>query len=68
MATRRERLAEFAPDKDTQLGSKVELLCQDRDHSYVLPFTCHRTEGERRQHVDRAARTALQISGWGRSQ
>lgn len=43
MATRAERLAEFTTDKEPQPGSEVELLCEDHNATYVLPFSCQRT-------------------------
>lgn len=45
MATRAERLAEFTTDKEPQPGSEVELLCEDHNATYVLPFSCQRTGG-----------------------
>lgn len=45
MATLAERLAEFTTDQEPHLDSDVELLCQDHNGTYVLPFPCHRTEG-----------------------
>jgi hypothetical protein len=45
MVTRTERLAEFATDEEPQPGFEVELLCEDHNGTYVLPFPCHRTEG-----------------------
>ncbi len=45
MVTRAERLSEFTTDQEPHLDSEVELLCQDHNGTYVLPFPCHRTEG-----------------------
>jgi hypothetical protein len=45
MATRTERLAEFTTDADPQPGLEVELLCEDHNGTYLLPFSCHRAEG-----------------------
>ncbi len=45
MATRTKRLAEFTTDVEPQPGSDVELLCEDHNGTYVLPFPCHRVDG-----------------------
>ncbi len=45
MATHAERLAEFTTDEEPRPGSEVELLCEDHNGTYVLPFPCHRAEG-----------------------
>jgi hypothetical protein len=43
MATRAERLAEFTTDREPQSGFEIELLCEDHNGTYVLPFPCHRS-------------------------
>lgn len=45
MATRSGRLAEFKVDQEPQPGSDVELLCEDHNGTYLLPFPCRRVEG-----------------------
>lgn|GEM_PF-1622385 len=45
MATRAERLAGFTTDREPQPGCDVELLCEDHNGTYVLPFPCRRAEG-----------------------
>ncbi len=44
MATRQDRLNEF--HQDTPLtGQPVELLCEDHNGTFVLPFPCHWKDG-----------------------
>jgi len=45
MATRAERLADFTTDREPQPGCEVELLCEDHNGTYVLPFPCQRVKG-----------------------
>jgi len=45
MATRAGRLAEFTTDWEPQAASDIELLCEDHNGTYVLPFPCHRQGG-----------------------
>ncbi len=42
MATRAERVAEFTADREPRPGIAVELLCEDHNGTYVLPFPCRR--------------------------
>ena len=44
MATRQDRVAEFSTDTPAD-GLSVELLCEDKSGSYVLPFPCRWTDG-----------------------
>jgi hypothetical protein len=63
MATRVGRLAEFTTEEEPQSGSDVELLCEDHNGTYVLPFPCHRSDG-----VWRNTRTGenvqAEVVGW----
>jgi hypothetical protein len=45
MATRAERLADFTTEEEPTSGANVEILCEDKRGTYVLPFPCHRAEG-----------------------
>jgi hypothetical protein len=45
MATRAGRLAEFTTGHAPQSASEIELLCEDHNGTYVLPFPCHRCGG-----------------------
>ena len=44
MATRERRIAEFSTEAPID-GVSVELLCEDKSGTYVLPFVCRWTEG-----------------------
>ena len=46
MAVRKARLTEFTTDIEPLAGVEVELLCEDHNGTYVLPFPCYRAEGE----------------------
>jgi hypothetical protein len=46
MAVRKARLLEFTTDIEPPPSAKVELLCEDHNGTYVLPFPCYRAEGE----------------------
>ena len=45
MATREQRVAQFATDRDPVPDVAVEVLCEDHVGTYVLPFLCTWTEG-----------------------
>jgi hypothetical protein len=40
MATRQHRIADFDSDGDPPTGYRMELLCEDHNGTYVLPFPC----------------------------
>ena len=44
MATLAGRLADFTTDHEPGPGAAVQLLCQDHNGTYVLPFPCHRAK------------------------
>ena len=46
MALRSVRLMEFTTEIEPLPSAKVELLCEDHNGTYVLPFPCYRAEGE----------------------
>jgi hypothetical protein len=46
MALRSARLMEFTTDIEPLAGVEVELLCEDHNGTYLLPFPCYRAEGE----------------------
>jgi hypothetical protein len=58
MATREQRLAQFATDRDPAPDLAVEVLCEDHVGTYVLPFPCTCTDGAWRN-----ARTGEAIEG-----
>ena len=45
MVTREHRLSEFNTKGEPASGTPVELLCEDHNGTYVLPFPCHRVGG-----------------------
>jgi hypothetical protein len=45
MATRQHRLEQFNQQGEPLLGAAVELLCEDHNGTYLLPFDCHRVDG-----------------------
>ncbi len=46
MVTRAVRIAEFTTGNEPEPGATLELLCQDHNGTYVLPFPCRRVGGE----------------------
>ncbi|MDR3448746.1 MAG: hypothetical protein P4M15_03175 [Alphaproteobacteria bacterium] len=46
MATRSERIAEFETDEEPSETEDVELLCEDHNGTYPLPFRCRRVGRE----------------------
>jgi hypothetical protein len=46
MVTRQARLAEFPSPIDREDGVSFEILCEDHNGTYLLPFLCHWTAGE----------------------
>ena len=65
MVTRQERLNDFDSDGQPPTGELMELLCEDHNGTYVLPFPCRWVEG-----VWRSVRSDHQIDatvvGWRR--
>ena len=41
MATRQQRLDAFTTDDKPPAGKHVEVLCEDHNGAYVLPYLCH---------------------------
>lgn len=46
MVTREERLAEFEVTKLPEGDTRVRLLCEDHNGTYLLPFPCRLVAGE----------------------
>ena len=46
MVTRQARLAEFPNPIDRESGGPFEILCEDHNGTYLLPFLCLWTVGE----------------------
>lgn len=45
MATRDERLAQFATERAPSIDECMELLCEDNSGTYSLPFACKWLDG-----------------------
>jgi hypothetical protein len=58
MATREQRVAQFATDREPGPDLAVEVLCEDHVGTYVLPFLCTWGDGAWRN-----ARTGEPIAG-----
>jgi hypothetical protein len=41
MATRQQRLSQFNDGMPPQVDDPVQLLCEDHNGTYVLPYLCH---------------------------
>jgi hypothetical protein len=65
MVTRQQRVDEFGSDGEPPAGEPVELLCEDHNGTYVLPFPCRWVDG-----VWRSIRSGHEIDanviGWRR--
>jgi hypothetical protein len=42
LTTRSLRIAQFTTDKEPEANAAVELLCEDHNGTYALPFPCRR--------------------------
>ncbi len=45
MATREQRVAQFATNRDPPPDLAVEVLCEDHVGTYLLPFLCTWSDG-----------------------
>jgi len=63
MATRDHRIAEFISDQEPSEGTPVELLCEDHNGTYVLPYPCSRTGGEW-HNIKTGEILQAQVLGW----
>ena len=45
MATRQQRLDDFDSNGEPPAGELMELLCEDHNGTYVLPFPCRWVDG-----------------------
>jgi hypothetical protein len=64
MATRTARIAQFNTS-EPPLGVPLEILCEDHNGTYLLPFECHWQNGEWLSRVS-GARIASTVLGWRR--
>jgi len=63
MVTRQARLAEFPNPIDREGGVPFEILCEDHNGTYLLPFLCHWTVDEWRSAATGEAIDA-RVIGW----
>ena len=63
MVTRQARLAEFPNPIDRESGGPFEILCEDHNGTYLLPFLCHWTVSEWRNAATGEAIDA-RVIGW----
>lgn len=63
MVTREVRIAEFTTGKQPESNVALELLCQDHNGTYTLPFPCRRIDHEWRNQVTGEV-IAAEILGW----
>ena len=45
MVTRQQRLDQFGSDGEPPVGELMELLCEDHNGTYALPFPCRWMDG-----------------------
>ena len=63
MATRESRIAEFRQGGVPSVGMRLEVLCEDHNGTYVLPFPCQWSDGSwRNAHSGHAI--DAQVRGW----
>ena len=63
MATRQERLNAFTGEGEPSPGQPVDLLCEDHVGTYVVPFLCHRADGDW-MNARTGERIAATVIGW----
>jgi hypothetical protein len=63
MATRQERLADFAHEGDPPVDRPLELLCEDHVGTYVVPFLCRWTS-EDWCSIETGERIQATVIGW----
>jgi hypothetical protein len=66
MATRAQRLAEFNGSSEPPLNEPVQVLCEDKSGTYLLPFTCRWVDGSWRNSESGGVLEAT-VVGWRRS-
>jgi hypothetical protein len=65
MATRQHRIGDFNSDGDPPAGYRMELLCEDHNGTYVLPFPCLWVDGVWRS-MSTDFRIEAKVIGWRR--
>jgi hypothetical protein len=67
MATRQARLAEFPSDPERPPARLFEVLCEDHNGTYLLPFLC-RWHDHDWWNVDLSHRVDAKVIGWRAAQ
>jgi hypothetical protein len=65
MATRQQRLDDFESDDEPPAGELMELLCEDHNGTYVIPFLCRWVDGTWRS-IRSNNQIEANIIGWRR--
>jgi hypothetical protein len=65
MVTRQKRLDQFASEGEPPAGELLELLCEDHNGTYLLPFPCRWVDGAWRG-IRSGHRIEARIIGWRR--
>jgi hypothetical protein len=63
MATRQQRLDDFAHDGVPPIDQSLEVLCEDHVGTYVIPFLCRWTSDDW-QSVETGERIQATVIGW----
>ena len=63
MVTRDERIKAFDHDGDPPADQPLELLCEDHNGTYVIPFPCRLSDGAW-QSVETGRRIEATVIGW----
>jgi hypothetical protein len=65
MATRQQRLDDFDSNGEPPAGELMELLCEDHNGTYVLPFPCRWVDGAWRS-IRSVRQIEANVVGWRR--
>jgi hypothetical protein len=65
MATRQQRLDDFDSNGEPPAGELMELLCEDHNGTYVLPFPCRWVDGAWRS-IRSDRQIEANVVGWRR--
>jgi hypothetical protein len=63
MATRQQRIDAFSHEGEPPADQPLELLCEDHNGTYVIPFLCHWRSGAW-QSVDANSPIEARVVGW----
>src|SRR5262245_16402816 len=63
MVTRDERIEAFSDDGDPPAEQPLELLCEDHNGTYVIPFAC-RLSGGAWKSMETGCRIEVTVIGW----